>query len=66
MRVCIFITSIDKSGGGPSRSVPILAKGLSLNAVDTTLFTSYSDDMNTHLLDDTSVRLKVVSQDITD
>lgn len=66
MRVCIFITSIDKSGGGPSRSVPILAKGLSLNAVDTTLFTSYSDDMNTHLLDDTSVSLKAVSQDITD
>ena len=66
MRICIYITTIDKSSGGPSRSVPILAKGLSLNDVETTLFTSYSNEMNTHLLDGSSVNIKVVSQKILD
>lgn len=66
MKICIFISSIDKSGGGPSRSVPILAKGLSLNEVDTTLFTFYSYKMNTHLLNGSSVDVKVLPQGIND
>ena len=35
MRVCIFTSTNDKSEGGPSRSVPILAKGVSKVGCDT-------------------------------
>ena len=66
MKICIFISSIDKSGGGPSRSVPILAKGLSLNGVNTTLFTFCSNDMNTHILDGSRVDVKILPHDIND
>lgn len=65
MKICIFTTSIDKTGGGPSRSVPILAKGLSQVGLEVTLFTCSSPQMNTHLLDGSRVNLKVVSPDIT-
>ena len=65
MRICIFTNSIDKADGGPSRSVPILAKGLSLLGVDTTLLTCRTPQMNSHLLDKTKVTLKVVSPDIS-
>lgn len=64
MKICIFITTIDKTGGGPSRSVPILAKGLSLNNVETTLFTCETEQMNSHLVEKTAVTLKIVSQNI--
>lgn len=65
MNICIFTTSIDKKGGGPARSVPILAKGLSLNGVETTLLTGRSDEMNSHLIDGSSVNLKIFERDIT-
>lgn len=60
MKICIFTTSIDKKGGGPARSVPILAKGLSQVGVETTLLTGHSAEMNTHLVDGTSVKIKEV------
>lgn len=63
MKVCIFTASIDKKDGGPSRSTPILAKGLSSVGVDTTLMTLATDDMNTHLLDGSQVDIIRVSQD---
>lgn len=65
MKICLFTSSIDKNNGGPSRSVPILAKGLSLVGVDTTLFTCSSPKMNTHLLDNSKVTLRVVSPTIS-
>lgn len=57
MKICIFTESIDKRDGGPSRSVPILARGLSEIGIDTTLMAVETDDMNTHLLDNTDVKL---------
>lgn len=63
MKVCIFTASIDKKDGGPSRSTPILAKGLSSVGVDTTLMSLATDDMNTHLLDGSQVDIIKVSQD---
>ena len=65
MRVCIFTNSIDKKDGGPSRSVPILAKGLSQIGVETTLLAGRSAEMNTHLIDGTSVKVKTVPQNIS-
>lgn len=62
MRICLFAESIDKKDGGPSRSVPILARGLSEIGVDTTLMVVESDEMNTHLLNGTAVRLIVLSR----
>lgn len=59
MKVLIFITSISLKGGGPSRSVPMLVKGLSEVGVDITLMTFRSDDMNTHALDGTPAKLKI-------
>ena len=55
MKICIFTATIDKTGGGPSRSVPILAKGLAEIGCDVTLLTVESDNMNIHILDNTSV-----------
>ena len=60
MKICIFIASLDKNDGGPSRSVPIIAKGLSELGVDVTLMAVETDEMNTHLLNGTSVKLEVV------
>lgn len=57
MRICLFTATIDKKGGGPSRSVPILAKGLDRVGVDVTLMTGESDDMNTHAIDNSGVKL---------
>lgn len=65
MRICIFTASIDKKDGGPSRSVPILAKGLAEIGVETTLLTGCSNEMNTHLLDNTSVEVKTIPQNIS-
>lgn len=63
MKVLTFITSISLKGGGPSRSVPMLVKGLAELGVDITLMTYWSDDMNTHALDGTSAKLKVLRPD---
>lgn len=65
MKICIFTESIDKKDGGPSRSVPILARGLSEIGVDTTLMAVESDEMNTHLLDNTGVTLIIIRQGAT-
>lgn len=65
MKICVLTATIDKKGGGPSRSVPILAKGLAEIGCDVTLVTVESDDMNTHILDGTSVKLIILPQDYT-
>ena len=65
MRVCIFTTSINKRGGGPARSVPILAKGLSQVGVEATLLTGHTAEMNTHLVDGTEVKIEEVSPNIS-
>lgn len=57
MKICIFTSSIDKTGGGPSRSVPILAKGIAENNFDVTLMTGESDQMNDHMIEGTNVKL---------
>lgn len=62
MKVCIFANDIDKSHGGPSRSVPILSKGLDSNGCDVTLMTLRTNDMNIHALDGTNVKLKILPQ----
>lgn len=65
MKVAIFTTSIDKKDGGPSRSVPILAKGLSSIGVNTTLITFESDNMNLHLLEGSDVNIKILKRDVS-
>lgn len=60
MKVLIFVTSISLRDGGPSRSVPFMAKGLAELGVDVTLMTFRNDDMNTHILDGANVRLKIL------
>lgn len=60
MKVLTFLTSISLKGGGPSRSVPMLVKGLAEVGVDITLMTFRSDDMNTHALEGTSAKLKIL------
>ena len=65
MKVLTFITSISLKGGGPSRGVPMLVKGLAELGVDITLMTYWSDDMNTHALDGTSAKLKVLRPDFS-
>lgn len=65
MRVCIFTASIDKKDGGPSRSVPILARGLAEIGLSVSLMTLETDDMNTHLLNGTNVNLKVLRRNIS-
>lgn len=64
-KVLHFITSISLKGGGPSRSVPMLVKGLAEENVDITLMTFRSDDMNTHALEGTSAKLKVLEEGAT-
>ena len=61
MKICIFTESIDKKDGGPSRSVPILARGLAEVGLNVTLMTLKTDEMNTHLLDDSSVKLVTIA-----
>lgn len=60
MKILFFITSISLQSGGPSRSVPLLVKGLAEAGVDITLMTFFSDDMNTHSLEGTSAKLIVL------
>lgn len=60
MKILSFVSSLDLSSGGPSRSVPMLAKGLAEFGVDITLMTIRSENMNTHALEGTTVKLKVL------
>lgn len=65
MKVLTFLTSISLKGGGPSRSVPMLVKGLAEVGVDITLMTFRSEDMNTHALEGTSAKLKMLEEGAT-
>ncbi len=65
MKILTFISSLSLNGGGPSRSVPILVKGLSEEGVDITLMTIRSEDMNTHALDGTWAKLKILNRGCT-
>lgn len=60
MKVLTFLTNIDQSKGGPSRSVPQLVKGLSQIGVDMTLMVIKSDDMNLHALDGTNAKVHLL------
>lgn len=60
MKILSFVSSLDLACGGPSRSVPMLVKGLAELGVDITLMTIRSKDMNTHALEGTSAKLKVL------
>lgn len=62
MKVLTFLTSISLKTGGPSRSVPMLVKGLAENGVDITLMTVRADDMNTHALEGTTAKLHVLDK----
>lgn len=66
MKVLSFISSLDLNSGGPSRSVPMLAKGLAEVNVDITLMTIRSNNMNTHAIAGTSVKLKILEKDFTE
>ena len=61
MKILSFVSSLDLSSGGPSRSVPMLAKGLAELGVDITLMTVKSENMNTHALEGTTAKLKVLT-----
>lgn len=60
MKILSFVSSLDLACGGPSRSVPLLAKGLAELGVDITLMTIRSENMNIHALEGTTVKLKVL------
>jgi len=60
MKILSFVSSIDMTHGGPSRSVPMLVRGLAELGVDITLMTIRSKDMNTHALEGTTAKLKVL------
>lgn len=62
LKVLTFITGIDLGSGGPSRSVPVLVKGLAEEGVDITFMTYRSDNMNFHALDGTSAKLKILEK----
>lgn len=65
MKVLFFIISLSLKSGGPSRSVPLLAKGLAENGIDITLMTFRSNDMNTHAIEGTPVKLKILEKGTT-
>ena len=60
MKILSFVSSLDMSSGGPSRSVPMLVKGLAELGVDITLMTIRSEKMNIHSLEGTTAKLKVL------
>jgi len=60
MKICVLTATIDKTGGGPSRSVPTLVKGLAEIGCDVTLVTVESDDMNTHILDGSLAKIIIL------
>lgn len=62
MKILTFISSLSLSGGGPSRSVPMLVKGLAEQGIDVTLMTIRSNDMNVHALDGTNAKLKILER----
>lgn len=61
MKVLTFLTCIDQSKGGPSRSVPMFVRGLAEAGVDVTLMVIKSDDMNLHALDGTTAKTHLLT-----
>lgn len=61
MKILSYVSSLDLDCGGPSRSVPMLVKGLAELGVDITLMTIHSENMNIHALEGTTAKLKVLS-----
>lgn len=60
MKILTFLTNIDQTKGGPSRSVPMFVRGLALEGVDITLMVIKSDDMNLHALDGTNAKMHLL------
>ena len=60
MKILTFISSLDINAGGPSRSVPMLVKGLAELGVDVTLMTICSENMNVHALEGSTAKLKLL------
>lgn len=60
MKILTFLTNIDQTKGGPSRSVPMFVRGLALEGVDVTLMVIKSEDMNLHALDGTSAKVHLL------
>lgn len=56
MNICIFTADIDKTSGGPSRSVPILSKGIAENLCSVTLMAGESKHMNYHMIEESEVK----------
>lgn len=65
MKILSFVSSLDLACGGPSRSVPMLVKGLAELGVDITLMTIRTEKMNTHALEGTTAKLKVLEPSFT-
>lgn len=65
MKVLSFITSLSLEAGGPSRSVPQLARGLAELGVDITIMTYHTNDMNIHALDGSNIVLKVLDGSVS-
>ena len=63
MKILTFVSSISLSTGGPSRSVPMLVRGLAELGLDVTLMTLWSPDMNADALKGSNARLKVFDRD---
>jgi len=57
MKVLIVIKDIDKKSGGPSRSVPNLALGLSQHGIKVSLMCVKTENMKTKCLEGSSVKL---------
>lgn len=60
MKVLTFVSDIDNRSGGPSRSVPMLVRGLAEVGVDITLMTMQTEQMNSHALEGSSAKLKAL------
>lgn len=63
MKILTFLTNIDQTKGGPSRSVPMFVRGLALEGIDVTLMVIKSEDMNLHALDGTSAKVHLLPAD---
>lgn len=60
IKALVFLSNIDQTKGGPSRSVPLLVKGLAEQGVDVTLMVIESNDMNLHVLDGTTAKVHLL------
>ena len=60
MKILTFLTCIDQTKGGPSRSVPMFVRGLAQEEVDVTLMVIKSDDMNLHALEGTTAKVHLL------